>query len=159
GQGRQPHQGDHRMRGRLLWCAGVALVLGCWVLAADEKPAPPAAGEDVQDVVFLGDKQPLLLRLHLLIDGKPFQAVHRAALDEYLGALFTHLDGNGDGVLSEEEARRMPAPFKQPGDVTVASVNVAFNYRVVDADGDGRISREELAAYHREFSGGSVQLQ
>ena len=113
----------------------------------------------MQDVVLLADKRPVLLRLHLQIDGRPFQAVHKEALDGYLAALFTQLDADGDGFLSEEEARRMPPPFKPPADPGAAAVNVAFNYRVVDADGDGRVTREELADYFRQFGGGAVQFQ
>ena len=51
----------------------------------------------MQDVVLLADKQPVLIRLHLQIDGKPFHAVHKEALESYLDALFKELDANGDG--------------------------------------------------------------
>jgi Ca2+-binding EF-hand superfamily protein len=152
------------MTGRLLPGLAAAL-LGGLALAAPPSPPPLSTegrGEkdgDVQDVVLLADARPVLLRLHIEVDGRPFRAVHREALDGYLAALFKQLDANGDGMLSEEEARRMPSPFKPPSDPGGATVHVAFNYRVVDADGDGKISPEELAAYHREFSGGPVQVQ
>ena len=51
----------------------------------------------------------------------------------------------------------MPPPFKPPANAGAMAANIAFNYRVVDADGDGRITREELADYFRQFGGGAVQ--
>ena len=134
------------MTRRLLPCLGAAVVLGCWALAVAATDAPDgkpvvAAADDVQDVVLLADERPVLLRLHIEVDGTPFRSLHREALDAYLAALFAQLDSDNDGFLSEAEARRMPAPFKPPSDPTLGAVNVAFNYRVVDADGDGRISR------------------
>ena len=145
------------MTSRLLACLGAVVLSGAAiVLAESEGPAP---ADDVQDIVLLTDKQPVLIRLHLQIDGKPFQTVHKEALEGYLSALFNQLDANGDGKLSEEEAKRMPPPFKPPADAGAMAANIAFNYRVVDADGDGRITREELADYFRQFGGGAVQLQ
>ena len=145
---------------RRLLAGAAAALLGCGAaFAIPQADAPPTRRDDVQDVVLLMDKQPVFLRLHLRIDGKPFRSFHQEALDAYLAGLFKHLDADGDGVLSEEEARRMPPPFAPPGDSSTASVHVAFNYRVVDADGDGKVTREELAEYHRQFSGGSVLVQ
>ena len=33
------------------------------------------------------------------VDGKPFRALHRDALDAYLAALFAQLDSDNDGVF------------------------------------------------------------
>ena len=121
------------MTSRLLAClAAVAFSAAAIALAKSEGLAP---GDDVQDLVLLADKQPVLIRLHLQIDGKPFQAVHKEALESYLAALFNQLDANGDGALSETEAKRMPPPFKPPAEASIAAANIAFNYRVVDATG------------------------
>jgi Ca2+-binding EF-hand superfamily protein len=128
--------------------------------AADE--AAPPAGPDVQDIVFFADTRPVLIRLHVRIDGKPFREVFRAAVDEYVKRLFRHLDRNGDGVLSEDEARRCPPPVMSlPGAAgdQAGAANVAFNFRALDADGDGKVTPAELADYYRQFSGGAFQAR
>src|SRR5262249_55206757 len=110
------------MTRRLLSLAGAAALL-VWVAAiartqAGDAPKPaspvgarsgdraptPAVADDVQDLLYLGDKRPLRLRLPLRIDGKPF----RHAWDDFLARLFAYADVNSDKVLSKEEAVRLP---------------------------------------------------
>jgi Ca2+-binding EF-hand superfamily protein len=101
-----------------------------------------------QDILFLGDAVPKLLRLRVEIDGRPL----RATWEEYLDKLFTNLDQDGDGALSRAEAARTPgAAFLQallhgefPGDASSA----AAPFALLDSDGDGRITRRELASYY-----------
>src|SRR5947208_9305119 len=138
----------------------LVLVLAAAVPLVGARAAEPAADADAtQTVVLLTQAGPVLLRLRLLVDGRPFNSVRRAAEEDYLLALFRHLDADGDGSLSEREARRMPAPVRLSGNPSQPATNVAFNFRVVDADGDGRISPAELAAYHREYGGGAVSVR
>jgi Ca2+-binding EF-hand superfamily protein len=150
------------MIARLLVIAAlVGLVLG--TSAAEDEPKSPApAARDVQDVVFFANDRPVLIRLHVRVDGKPFPEVFRAATGEYVKRLFTHLDRNGDGVLSEAEARHCPPPlFPLPGvsGGQAGEVHVAFNFAALDANGDGKVTRAELADYFREYNGGAFHVQ
>jgi Ca2+-binding EF-hand superfamily protein len=65
----------------------------------------PSRGDDVQDLVFLGEARPVLIRLHVRLDGKTIQQ----AWDDYVKHLFAYLDVNGDGVLDADEAERVPS--------------------------------------------------
>src|SRR5262245_3438118 len=90
--------------------------LGGWVVAAAALVAPtltlPSAAEttqqpkpaDAQDFVFLGESRPVLIRLHVRVDGKPVQE----AWDGFMKHLFAHLDINRDGILSQQEVERAP---------------------------------------------------
>src|SRR5262249_4035459 len=61
--------------------------------------------DDVQDVVLLTDARPVLVRLHVHIDGEPFRAVWNG----FMRHLFEWLDVNGDGVLDPDELERAPS--------------------------------------------------
>jgi Ca2+-binding EF-hand superfamily protein len=62
-----------------------------------------AAGGAV-DLVFLGEKKPVLLRFNVLIDGKPM----REHADSYFERWFRYLDVDNDGFLSEQELALAP---------------------------------------------------
>ncbi len=64
-------------------------------------PARSTASPDVQDLIVLGPTRPLVLRLHVTIDGKPFREVWQ----ERFGELFDAQDRDGDGRVNAEQAR------------------------------------------------------
>lgn len=119
------------------------------------QPAPPAAAgprrtDEVIDLVYLAPTRPVLIRLHVWIDGKPY----RVALDGFFEKAFRYFDRNGDGVLDKTELARTP-------DVSILTnlANGYLNYndaRVpmvkpeqVDADKDGKVTLTELSDYYR----------
>jgi Ca2+-binding EF-hand superfamily protein len=131
-----------------------------WLASADEpkRPAPPAAA-DAQDLVFLGDKRPVLLRLHVHLDGRPIQAAWR----DYVRKWFDYLDRDGKGYLTRVQVQYAPRAqafqalrqqgffFANPG-----STIVAADLRKKAAD--DKIVLDDLVAYYARFGAGPVQV-
>lgn len=83
-------------------CFLALLILGVGLV---ESAAPPRVTDDAENLVYFGDAGPVLIRLHMRVDGRP----HREAWDEMIDKLFAYADRNKDGVLSEAEAKALPA--------------------------------------------------
>ncbi|HEX5271467.1 MAG TPA: EF-hand domain-containing protein, partial [Gemmataceae bacterium] len=148
----------------LLALAPLAPVAGqVKVAPAPAAPAPGAsapAGADMQTLVYLGEGRPVLVRLHVLIDGKPYSE----AWDAFMKKLFDYEDVNGDGTLSKEEAARVPTVqlmrthytgvigiFDNPGNMAP--------FAELDANKDGKVTLDEFKAYYRKTGFGSFQLR
>jgi Ca2+-binding EF-hand superfamily protein len=134
------------------------LAVGAAASAAAGPPADPFAAADVQDLLFLAPDRPLLLRLHLLAEGKP--AADRWSA--YLDRLFAFFDRDGDGVLDKEEAARVLTPMQLQG----LFQGNTFLFRDprgpsehgLDLDEDGKVSKAEFVAYYRRNDAGPVAL-
>jgi Ca2+-binding EF-hand superfamily protein len=131
-------------------------ILAAAALFAVVPLVPPAAADppgeaDAQDVLLLAEAGPVLLRLHVRIDGRPVAATW----ERYLDRLFADLDRDGDGTLNKAEAARAPAPdFVHSflhGTLNLEAAAEAVPFDKLDADGDGRVSRAEFAAYYRRI--------
>jgi Ca2+-binding EF-hand superfamily protein len=144
-----------------LWTS-LALALFAGAAGRAHSAAPPRSDdrpEDaVQDVLFLGEGRPALLRLRLYADGKSYTGRWKS----YLSALFTFLDRDGDGTLSKEEAARAPSVqlLQQlfQGNPYIFNAGVAIPFNQLDADGDGKVSREEFVNYYRNTTAGPIQM-
>src|SRR6516162_4736324 len=117
------------------------------VVANSQEPSSSTrrrlASQEVQDLVFLSETGPLLVRLHIQIDGKPFSL----AWDRYMEDLFDYLDRDGDGILSKEEGERAPAAANFQ---TVSAMVSRASFRELDTEPvDGTVTVEKLAAYYR----------
>jgi Ca2+-binding EF-hand superfamily protein len=136
-----------------------ALIVGLATAQEPEVSKNPTT-DDIQDIILLADTKPLLVRLHIRVDGQPFRAVYQTAWETYLKGLFRQVDRNDDSFLSAEEAGRLPPPimtlpgFREGG----PPVNIAFNFKAIDADGDGKASPEEVSDYYRHFGGGALHV-
>jgi Ca2+-binding EF-hand superfamily protein len=132
----------------------VALVL-CVLARPQELPSSTPrrlAPQDTQDLVFLGETGPLLVRLGIQIDGKPFSL----AWDRYIEDLFDYLDRDGDGILSKEEGERAPAAAHLQA-LSFAVANADF--RELDREPvDGTVTVKKLAAYYRRMGVGPLAL-
>src|SRR5205807_970857 len=59
---------------------------------------------DYKDFLFLASDRPVLLRLHLRIDGQPYHA----PWDEYVKKFFAYCDRDNNGSLSPKELENVP---------------------------------------------------
>ncbi|MGL4551446.1 MAG: hypothetical protein ACRC33_09690 [Gemmataceae bacterium] len=141
------------MRGLML-----AALLAC---GAAVVPAADPPGDDVQDVVFLGDARPVFVRLHVRSgDGGAF-----AGYDAFMDRLFRYLDRDGSGGLSRTEASRAPSVAQLNQYLTGnpyivearrAGMTTPFTGEELDADKDARVTPEELKAYYQGNGVGSL---
>jgi Ca2+-binding EF-hand superfamily protein len=145
------------MKRPLLFGALTALAV-CWCAAAAE-PAPPRAGPaphpDTQDFLYFADSRPVLMRVHVLVDGKPLHQVW----DAYIDRVFQYLDVNGDGVLSKEEAERTPPPQTLFSTLFVRRPGAQQAPAAPGANRDGKVTRQELADYYRKNGAAPFQFQ
>jgi Ca2+-binding EF-hand superfamily protein len=136
--------------------SATAVLLVTWLVPGGE-PTRPAPTETIQDLVFLGESRPILVRLHIEVDGQSLQAAYDASIDY----LFRYLDVDGDGVLSKEEAERAPtveqvtsgiaASLGQGGQGGLGRGRPAPTgptMQDLDTNRDGKVTRAELAAYY-----------
>ena len=103
----------------------------------------------MQDFVFLAEARPVLVRLHVRVDGKPLSA----AWDDFMKHLFAYLDVNGDGVLSKQEVERAPAPNQLVnfyGGLGRRIPSSVLKMEALDSDKDGKVSLAELSAHYRK---------
>ncbi|MFO0877194.1 MAG: EF-hand domain-containing protein [Gemmataceae bacterium] len=122
--------------------------------------APPqGSGQDIQDVLYVGDGRPTLLRFHLRDDQRPF----RLRWEEWMSRLFRYVDVNGDGSLDRTEAARVPSAnqVKQlfVGGFLVLGAGQAMAFLPfdqVDADRNGKVSCDEFLAYFQANGAGPV---
>jgi Ca2+-binding EF-hand superfamily protein len=143
----------------LLALLGLLLIL-CGSAPADQpKPTTPAT-DDGQDFVFLGESRPVLVRLHVRMDGKSLQT----AWDECIAYLFKYLDVNGDGVLTRDELERAPTADQFTGNVGGFAALIAGGTRpalkmdAVNSSGNGKVTLAELSAYYRKQGFTSFQF-
>src|SRR5262245_2856751 len=140
------------MLARLPLVGAALLLLAVLQVQSDDKvPANPPP----IDLLIDTPARMVHVRLHVEMDGLPLEEAFRAAHREHLRALFPCLDRNGDGVLDESEARGLPLPqFRLPDSDSSEDVHVAYNFRALDLDGDGKVTRAELSGFYEEFEGG-----
>ena len=77
------------------------------LLGLRREAGSPSGGDRVprSDVVHFAEKRPLLLRLHVTVEGRPLSALW----DDHVTRVFKFLDRNGDGALDRGEVERMPS--------------------------------------------------
>jgi Ca2+-binding EF-hand superfamily protein len=135
------------------------------LFAAADKLKPRSAapdlaslGVDYQDFVFMASDRPVLVRLHVRNDGRPYSA----PWDDYMKKFFAYFDRNKDGMLSKAEAKRAPNARFLESHLQGA---IGFPYQgqtaplvEMDTNKDGKVSQAEFADYYRSNGFGPFQF-
>jgi len=137
------------MRNTFLFLATVALLPAAFAQDAPKQPLP----SDAMDVVFLGAKQPVLIRLNVLIDGRPIQTYFNEHVDKW----FQYLDVDKDGLLDADELKRAPSAqgwlqMMQQGGTFFPNVNNVLSMAQFGRKPEEKVTPPELQAYYRRAS-------
>jgi Ca2+-binding EF-hand superfamily protein len=121
-----------------------------------------AADDDVQEVLYLGQPHPVLLRLHLRIGTKSAFA----HWDESMARFFKFLDQNNSGGLDRVEASKAPTVQMMlqffggnPGVVLSGTVPEKVPFADMDTDRDGKVTLEEFKDFYFRSGAGPVVVQ
>jgi len=146
----------------LAFAAGVALL---------QSAAPPSvaraaeeADEDdgVQEVLYVGQPHPVLIRLKLTVERKSAFTHYRDCMAKY----FAYLDRNNNKTLDKNEAARAPSAQQMLqffggnlfGLVTRGNNLASVPFTDFDEDRDGRVTFEEFLAYYAKNGAGPLVL-
>ena len=125
-------------------------------ISVKAEPASPKGSE--YDLLISEGDQAARVRLHLSVDGQPFRQRFEEIQRRYRQALFAQADSNRDGKLSAVEAKRLPPPRAWSTLSAAEDVHVAFNFRVLDANGDGEATAAEFEQYAIAFGNVPVRF-
>jgi Ca2+-binding EF-hand superfamily protein len=141
-----------------LVCFSFCILHSAFCIGAEAPKRPdPGAAEDVQDVLFFGDSRPLLIRLHIAVDGKPYPA----RWTEYMTRWFHFLDRDEDDVLDPAEAARAPSAAllqQLSGNPYNYQFTGAPSFDDFDRNHDKKVTLAEFLHYYRQTEAGPVQL-
>jgi Ca2+-binding EF-hand superfamily protein len=154
------------LRGCLVTAAALAALVPLLSPAGDEPSAAkndaPVEGSQL-DIVYFAETRPILIRLHIEIDGRAFDD----AYDDYIAALFKFLDRDGDGLLSPTEAARAPTPQALVqalgGNVNRVPVqqnpnDAAEGKPEIETNEEGKVTVDALARFYRKNGAGPVRV-
>src|SRR5262245_38946427 len=132
-------------------------LLCCGLVSA--APLRELTKEDSQDLIFLSPGKPILVRVFVVVDGKPFSQV----LDGWAKELFEYLDRDGDGKLNAEEAERAPKAQALMQRMQQGGSIYNGNYQTtplgeIDDNNDGKVTLAELTKYYRDSDLGTPRL-
>ncbi|WP_406695302.1 hypothetical protein V5E97_30170 [Singulisphaera sp. Ch08] len=131
------------------------LILASLSLIFAAMTAGPATAGDPLEFVVLGDDTLARIDMRIEVEGSLVSAVW----DETFARLFSFFDGDGNGVIDEKEASRLPSPLalrKALGSGFTPPVGRAPAFGELDRDGDAKVTAGELAAFYRGKGTGDV---
>lgn len=136
-------------------------VVGLLAVIALPALAQPGTKDVPQDLIFLAEARPILVRVHVRIDGKTLPA----AYDEFIAHLFRYLDVNKKGYLEADDVERAPS-LAHISNGGLGSIFGGFgmgkqdgNPTIKDFDSvGGKVTQAGLAAYYRKKGLTSFQL-
>jgi Ca2+-binding EF-hand superfamily protein len=150
-----------RMMGGAGLLAALVVLSG---LALAPAAAPVQRTHGSQDFVFLAESRPILVRMRARLDDRSVEAVW----GDFMKYLFAYLDVNGDGVLSKEEAERVPtiSQIRNAGLSLGGGRGGMMGGKMaepkmenLDTDKDGKVSLAELSDFYRRNGFGPFQYQ